>query len=312
MTDTPETLLLHTAESSHWVDVDALADAIREAVPGIELRIARTPPQSREAIESARIVVATDVPSGLVEHADQLTFVQALSAGVDFWDLEALRDRGISLATAAGVHAEAIAEQVLGYLLAFERGIHTGVRQQQRRAWEWFHGGEIRGKTIGIVGIGAIGTRVAEFAQLLDTTAAPDAVDEIYPPEDLFEVLPRTDYLVIACPLTPETREVIGREEIGALPDEAILVNIARGEIVDEPALVRALQQRTIRGAALDVYAEEPLPRESPLWDLSNVIMTPHMGGTTPKKPERTAEIFAQNYRAFVEGDPDGYVNRVF
>lgn len=321
MSGPPETLLLHTAETSHWVDVDGLAAAIREAIPEIDLRIARTPSQSRAAIESARIVVATDVPPDLVKRADDLAFVQALSAGVDFWNLDALRDRGIALATAAGVHAEAIAEQVLGYLLAFERGIHTGIRQQQRRSWEWYHGGEIREKTLGIVGIGAIGTRVAEYAQAFDmtvigtkrdTTTVPEEVDEIHPPDELFEILPRSDYLVIACALTPDTRELIDREAIGALPDDAVLVNIARGEIVDEPALVRALQQRKIRGAGLDVYSEEPLSRESPLWDLSNVIMTPHMGGTTPEKPVRTAEILAANYEAFVEGNPDGYVNRVF
>lgn len=321
MAATPETLLLHTAETSHWVDVDALSKAIREAIPGIDLRIARTPPQSRAGIGTARIVVATDVPADLVEGADHLGFVQALSAGVDFWDLDPLRERGIALATAAGVHAEAIAEQVLGYLLAFERGIHTGIRQQERRSWEWYHGGEIREKTVGIVGVGAIGTRVAEYAQAFDmrvigtkrdTDAVPDAVDEIYDPADLFEILPESDYLVVACPLTPETRQVIDREAIGALPDHAVVVNIARGEIVEEAALVRALQQRKIRGAGLDVYATEPLPRDSPLWDLSNVIMTPHMGGTTPRKPTRTAAVFAQNYEAFVEGNPDGYVNRVF
>ena len=321
MTAGPETLLLHTAEASQWVDVDALSEAVREAVPEIDLRVARTPSESRRAIEAATVVLATNVPSDLLEGAENLELIQALSAGVDFWDLKPIRDRGITLTTAAGVHAESIAEQVLGYLLAFERGLHTGIRQQHRRSWEWFHGGEIRGKTLGIVGVGAIGTRVAELAQAFDMTVigtkrdvgnAPDSVDVIHPPDELFTILPQSDYLLIACPLTPETRGLIGREALGALPDDAILVNIARGDIVDEAALVRSLQQGRIRGAGLDVFETEPLPRDSPLWGLSNVIMTPHMGGTTPEKPRRTAAIIAQNYRAYVEEDPTEYVNRVF
>ncbi|MEF8887249.1 MAG: D-2-hydroxyacid dehydrogenase, partial [Haloarculaceae archaeon] len=246
--------------------------------------------------------------------------IQALSSGVDFLDLEAIADNGVALTNAAGVHAEPIAEQVLGYLLTFERGIHTGIQQQQEGVWQRYSGGEIRGKTLGIVGLGAIGSRAAEYAQAFgmtvvgtkrDPDAAPEAVDEGYAPEGLFEVLGRSDYVLLSCPLTPETRGLVGRAELGAMKGDAVLVNVARGEVVDEEALIYALQQGGIRGAALDVFEEEPLPPESPLWDLPNVVVTPHMAGSTPHKFERIAEVFAANYEAFADGRLDELTNRV-
>jgi phosphoglycerate dehydrogenase-like enzyme len=137
-------------------------------------------------------------------------------------------------------------------------------------------------------------------------------VDEVFSPDDLFEVLKRSDYLVVACPLTAETRGLLGNRELTAMKSsDAVLINIARGEIVDEDALTRVLQQDGIRGAALDVFAEEPFSGDSPLWTLSNVVMTPHMAGSTPAKSERIAEIFATNLEAYVNDDPTAFVNRV-
>jgi phosphoglycerate dehydrogenase-like enzyme len=320
MTDGPEALISHTVDASHWASADDLHEAIETTVPDIDLRIARTPPESMELLGSAEIVLAAFLPSASLEEATNLRWVQALSAGVDFFDLDALEDRGIVLTSAAGVHAEPVAEQVLGYVLLFERRIHTGIRQQSRTVWERYEGGEIRGKTLGIVGLGAIGERIASYGRAFDMTVigtkrhpetAPDVVDEAFSPDGLFEVLKRSDYLVVACPLTEETRGLLGRKELTAMKSDAVVVNIARGEIVDEDALTRVLQQNAIRGAALDVFSEEPFPDDSPLWNLSNVVMTPHMAGSTPAKSERVAEIFATNLDAYVNDDPEGFVNRV-
>lgn len=320
MTDGPETLLSHTVDASHWSSADDLREAIETTVPDVDLRIARTPPESMELLDSAEVVLAAFLPSSFLDNAPNLGWVQALSAGVDFFDLDALEDREIVLTSAAGVHAEPVAEQVLGYMLLFERRIHTGIRQQSRTVWERYEGGEIRGKTLGIIGLGAIGERIASYGRAFDMTVigtkrrpetAPDAVDEAFPPDELFEVLKRSDYLVVACPLTEETRGLLGRKELTAMKSDAVLINIARGEIVDEDALTRVLQQNVIRGAALDVFSEEPFPDDSPLWNLSNVVMTPHMAGSTPAKSERIAEIFATNFDAYVNDDPDAFVNRV-
>lgn len=319
MSSGPEVLLSHTVDASHWASTDELRESIERAVPDVDLRVARTPPESAQLLGSAEVVLAAFLPSSFLD-APNLRWVQALSAGVDFFDLEALEERGIVLTTAAGVHAEPVAEQVLGYLLLFERRIHTGIRQQSRNVWERYEGGEIRGKTLGIIGLGAIGQRVASYGKAFDMTVigtkahpetAPDAVDETFAPDELFEVLKRSDYLVVACPLTEETRGLLGTRELSAMKSEAVLVNVARGEIVDEEALAYVLQQDVIRGAALDVFSEEPFPDDSPLWNLSNVVMTPHMAGSTPAKSDRIADLFATNLAAYANDEPDAFVNRV-
>ncbi len=316
----PTTVLLHTAASSHWTDADALAAAVRNRLPDLDLRVARTPAESRELIADAEVALSAWLPSAAFAAAEDLKWVQALSAGVDFYDHDALAEAGIVLTTAAGVHAQPIAEQVLGYLLLFEREILRGIRQQETGQWLRYEGGELREKTLGVVGVGAIGSRVAELASALgmsvvgtkrDTSTAPGAVDEILAPDGLHGVLSRADYVVVACPLTDETRGLVGREELGIMDDDAVLVNVARGPIVEEDALVDALRQGVIRGAALDVFEAEPLEPDSPLWDLPNVVVTPHMAGSTPHKEHRLADLFASNLEAFVEGDADAMENRV-
>jgi phosphoglycerate dehydrogenase-like enzyme len=320
MTRQPATVLLHTAVNSHWVDADALEAAVVDRLPDLDLRVARTPADSRELVGNAEVSIAASLPAEVLAAAEELRWVQALSAGVDFYDHDALRERGVLLTSAAGVHAEPMAEQTLGYLLLFEREILRGVRQQETGRWLRYEGGELRGKTLGIVGVGAVGSRVAELAEVLgmtvlgtkcDPSTVPDAVDEVWAPDGLHELLVRADYVVVACPLTDETRGLIGREELGIKDDEGVLVNVARGPIVDEGALVEALQKGVVRGAALDVFETEPLPPDSPLWDLPNAVLTPHMAGSTPHKEHRLADLFATNLEAFHDGDADAMANRV-
>ena len=318
--DSPETLLLHTTATSHWTDLDATASALRERLPDLDLRVARTRPESREMIPSAEITVAPRVPDELLAVADDLRWIQALSSGVDFFDFETLREREIALTNAAGVHAEPIAEQALGYMLVFERNVHRGMRQQRRSVWERYEGGELRGKTLGVIGVGAIGTRVAELGSALgmtvlgtkrDPETAPDAVDELSGPDGLHDLLARSDYVVVACPLTDETRGLLSYDELGTMGSESVLINVARGAVVDEDALATVLRQDVIRGAALDVFETEPLPSESPLWDLSNAVVTPHMAGSTPRKADRVADLFADNLAAYRAGDTDAMPTRV-
>lgn len=320
MTDAPEVLLLHTVKSSPWANQAEIRDELEDAIPGVNLRIARTPPDSDRMVQTAEIIVASFLPSELLAAASNLRWVQALSSGVDFYDFETFREREIALTNVAGIHAEPIAEQVIGYMLTFERRIHTGIRQQDRNVWERYQAGEIRGKTLGIIGLGAIGGQIATYAKAFgmdvigtkrDPDTAPDDVDEAHPPTGLFDVLSRSDYVVLACPLTDETRGLIGNKELGTMKSEAFLINIARGEVVDEDALIYALQQSVIRGAALDVFEEEPYETDSPLWNLSNVIMTPHMAGATPHKSARVAALFAENYDAYVEEGLEGLSNRI-
>ena len=316
----PTVLVSHTVDAASWSDVEAFRAELEARLPDLDLRVADTPPETRELAREAEILLATYVSTDLLDGAPDLKWIQALSSGVDFLDLEAIEEQGVALTNAAGVHAEPIAEQVMGYLLTFERGLHTGIRQQEQGVWQRYSGGELRGKSLGVVGLGAIGTRVAEYAGAFgmtvvgtkrDPSTAPEAVDEVHGPDGLFDVLDGADYVLLSCPLTPETRGLVGRRELGTMDGEAVLVNVARGEVVDQDALVYALQQGGIRGAALDVFEEEPLPGESPLWDLPNVVVTPHMAGSTPYKFERIADIFAENYEAFVDGRVEDLRNRV-
>ena len=313
----PRVLIHHSIEAPAS---EELAAAINERVEDLDLEIASTPPESEQAIGDAEVVLTRRLSDALLDGANRLQWVQSVSAGVDHFDLDHFRDAEIALTSGSGIHAEPIAEQVLGYLLMFERKLLGAVHQQRRGVWESYSGGELRGKTLGIVGLGAIGTRIAQLGSALgmttigtkrDPSTAPDVVDEALAPDDLYELLDRSDYVVLACPLTDETRGLIASEELATMSRDAVLVNIARGAVVDQDALTTALQKRHIGGAALDAFVEEPLPGDSPLWKLSNVIVTPHMAGSTPMYWERCAELFAENYAKFVDGELDSMKNRI-
>lgn len=286
----------------------------------VSLRVATDPEGSRDLLKSAPVALTFGLSEEQVQAATAVEWVQALNAGVDSYPLDALRERGIALTNASGVHAEPIGQQVLGYVLIFERRIHEGIRQQRAGEWDPYEGGELGDETLGIVGTGAIGQRVAELGASMDMTVVGTkrdtsvelpAVDELYSPDRLDEVLDSADYLVLACPLTDETRGLVGKSELSRLDSDAVLVNVARGEVVDEDALIDALQSGGIRGAALDVFEEEPLPTDSPLRSMSNVVTTPHVAGSTPYYFDRAVELFADNLQRYADGGVDDLQNRV-
>lgn len=311
-----EILLPHSFSRENAETLRSALDELDEAT----VTVAHTPSETLDGFERADVALTKWLRTKWLDSADDLRWVQAASAGVDHYDLDGLAEREIVLTNATGVHAQPIAEQVLGYLLAFERDLLKARDQQRDGLWRRFRGGELAAKTVGIVGLGAIGTQVAELASAVgstvigtkrDPTDAPEAVDEVFPASELETVLARSDYLVLACPLTDETEGLIGWSEIETMPAEAVLVNVARGDVVNEKALVEGLQQNRIAGAALDVFQEEPLPAGSPLWDLPNALVTPHMAGSTPEYYERVGEIVVDNFEAFREGDLGGMRNRI-
>jgi len=297
---------------------ETVGEELTDRVPRGDVILAADEEETHEHIADADILVTQLWDPDLLDAAGELELIQAMSAGVDRYDRDRFRERGIALANASGVHAEPIAEQALGYMLVFERNIHRGIHQQRDREWDRYGGGELADRTVGILGLGAIGTRTAELCSALglsvlgtkrDPTEKPDAADAVFDPSGLDAVLERADYLVVACPLTEETRGLIDAEAFETMPDSSVLVNVARGAIVDERALVDALEDGAIAGAALDVFEEEPLPEDSPLWDRRDVVLTPHVAGTTPHYWERAADILAENYRRLSEGEDP--VNRV-
>jgi phosphoglycerate dehydrogenase-like enzyme len=189
------------------------------------------------------------------------------------------------------------------------------MRAQLKHEWSRFAPRELSGKTVGIVGLGHIGAEVGRLAKAFgcrviatkrSTTESHRALfaDEIMPAAELHRLLGESDFVVLSMPLTPETRGMIGEAELRAMKPSAVLINIARGPVTVEAALVRALQESWIAGAALDVFDEEPLPPESPFWDMDNVIVTPHISGGTEIYNQRAVEIFAANLKRYLAGEP--------
>ncbi len=316
----PDVLIHHSVRGTHWMNAASLREEILEREPSVNVTFARTAEEAAAVAPDVDVLLSSFIEPWLLEEMSSLQWIQALSAGVDTLDVAAVEERGILLTSGAGAHAQPAAEQILGYMLTFERRFREAFENQRRGAWERYRAGELAGKTLGVIGLGEIGRRAAELADAVgmevvgtkrDTSVEIDAVDRLYEPESLGELLVDSEYVLVSCPLTEETRGMLGRDEIGSMRDDAVLINVARGEIVDEAAMTEALQQRTIRGAALDVFEEEPLEADSPLWNLSNVIVTPHNLGSSPKLPARIAEIFVENYEAFLEGDPERMRNRV-
>jgi phosphoglycerate dehydrogenase-like enzyme len=313
-------LVDHNVPVEDDAELTAFEDRLRSSLPEVTVRVASDYDDALEKIRTATVVVSEYLPGEKLTAAEELQWLQATSAGVDHYDLDEFRERDVAVTTASGIHAEPIAEQVIGYMLHFERGFHRAVRQQADGRWEEFRGGELTGKTVGIVGTGAIGQRVAALSDAFgmtaigirnDPTTIPDPIDEIFGPDELHTVLGRSDYVVLACPLTEETHHLLSIKELSSMKPTAVLINIARGAVVNEDHLVRALQSRDIRGAALDVTETEPLPADSPLWDLSNTLVTPHMAGLTPRYLDRLGDLFVENYRLFLEDGSGDLKNRV-
>lgn len=241
---------------------------------------------------------------------DSLVWVQAPGAGMEHEMWARLLERGVRLTSAAGVHAEPIAQYVFTYVLNDLRDV-AGHRQRQAAGkWEPTVSDDLATKAIGVVGMGGIGTAVARIAKAFGMHVLglrrgpikdPD-VDERYGPEGLHELLARSDYVVLALPLTATTEGLVGAEALRAMKDTAVLINVARGPVVDEAALVASLRSRSIRAAVLDVFAKEPLEADSPLWGLDNCVVTPHDAGYSPLAGERLGELFVDNLSRFTAG----------
>jgi len=246
-----------------------------------------------------------------------LRWIQGVGAGFEQYPLDQLDREEVTLTTATGVHV-VVAEAAFGLLLALTRHIADAVRDTQKHNWVVREGPEIAGSTIAIIGLGTIGEAFARRAQgwdveLIGYKRNPDeyhgVVQRVYGPGSLLEVCTMADILIITMPGSKEATHLIGAEEIAAL-GAGWLVNVGRGSVVDEEALVEALTDGEILGAGLDVFEVEPLPADSPLWDMANVVITPHTAGGTPRYGERLANIFRHNLSAFQGGDTP-WLNRV-
>jgi phosphoglycerate dehydrogenase-like enzyme len=301
----------------------AMADyaaEIRDRLPDATVRLARTPGEERRLARTARVITGVDIDDAVLAAAEELELFACVFAGTDHLDADALRERGVAVTNAGGIHAPGIAEQVLGQILTFARDLHEGWRREDRREWRHYQPGELKGSTVTVVGLGSIGTEVVQRLEGFDvdtvgvryTPSKGGPTDEVigHEPEPFHDALARSEYVVVACPLTDETRGLIDREAIATLPPSAVIVNVARGPIVDTDALTAALETSGLRGAALDVTDPEPLPADHPLWAIDSCRITPHVGGHTPEHWPRMADILAHNVDALA-GRRDGPLRNV-
>ncbi len=313
---------------------EELRERIRVISPDINLSYAplkkdESLPQSTMA-ETEVLYTWSALPNP--EEAPKLRWVQFHSAGIDHFAGRPLLDSDVALTTTSGIHAVPIAEYVMSSILAWAHRMPRILDYQREgvwpgRRWEKFVPQELRGATIGIVGYGSIGREVARLAkafgmQVLATKRDPRRVvdegyrlsgtgdpdgelpDRIYPAAATRSMLPECDYVVVCAPLTDKSRHLIDRDALKTIKPTAYLLNVSRGALVDEGALVEALEKGWIAGAGLDVYEIEPLPADSPLWQLDNVILSPHISGFTPEYDRRAINLFVNNLRRYLEKQP--------
>lgn len=290
---------------------DAYVEEIKKAAPDWEIHTGKE--LSDDILKQAEILVnwRKDKESTYLE-SSQLKWVQSWSAGVDSLNLDKIVEKDIKLTSANGVHSYPISETIFAYILGFTRLIHTYVRQQQEKVWH--HAklrGEIHNKTMAVLGTGKIGQETAKIAKAFGMKVlgvrhsgkSAENVDEMYQPHQLDKVLPQSDFVVVTLPLTEDTHHLIGREQFKQMKNDCFFVNIGRGPIVDEKALIEALENNEIAGAGLDVFEKEPLEESSPLWEMENVILTPHTAGATEFYNQRVIEdIFIPNLKNYLDG----------
>ncbi|WP_458188124.1 D-2-hydroxyacid dehydrogenase [Haladaptatus sp. NG-WS-4] len=311
MSENPDIVVLR--EGTEGLSMESYAQELRQRLPDRSIALARTPKQERDLVADARVVTGITVDEDLLAHADRLELFACTFAGTDHVPLDAFAERGITVTNAGGIHAPGIAEQVIGNVLVFARRLHEGWRRKQNHEWRHFQSGELTDSTVTVVGLGSIGKAVVQRLQGFEvetigvryTPKKGGPTDEVvgFEEDAIHDAFSRSEYVVVACPLNEMTRGLVGASEFATMPTDAILVNAARGAIVETDALVSALRSNTIRGAALDVTDPEPLPADHPLWNLENCLITPHTGGHTPRHWERLADIVAGNVERLDTGE---------
>lgn len=270
----------------------------------------------REYLAAAEILFDFDHArrQELPDLAPNVRWIQATSAGIGQFVRRMGYDRRMPhtvFTTASGVHAQPLAEFAFMAILVHYKNLARLQADQQAKRWERYATTDLAGRTLAVVGLGKIGQEIARIARAFGmrttgTRTRPDAqgVDVYFEPARLRELLAEADVVVLAVPHTDETEGMIGAGELAAMKPGAYLVNVARGAVVDEPALVAALQSGRLAGAALDVFAQEPLPAESPLWEMPNVLVSPHSASTSDRENARITDLFCDNLRRYLDGRP--------
>jgi phosphoglycerate dehydrogenase-like enzyme len=310
-------------EASHGAELRAIAAGrldVRAFEPGytgladVDVAFLSADYMDKGAVAADNPVLAAFLDA--ISSAPSLRWTHICSAGADRDVLRQMMARGVTVTTSSGANARSVANAAIAGMLALERDVPQWVTEKAAHRWtprnEVVEPAELEGARVTIIGMGPIGVDIARVCKALGmhvtglrrSAGAADFFDEVHPTDALPQVLPRTDWLVIACPLTPQTRGLVSAEALAALPRHARLINIARGPIVDEPALNAALRSGALAGAYCDVFHTEPLPASSPLWDAPNLLMSPHTAGRSTGFGPRAAQMFKANLERWLADEP--------
>lgn len=265
--------------------------------------------RSTSTLSSCDVLVTLEYDPAFTE----LRWIHSIQAGVDRFPLEDFERRGVILTNSTGIHGNYVGETVAGYVLSFARRLHQAARNQTRRRWErpnWDQGFTVAGKSACVVGLGTLGRGIAdsllglnvEVSGVKRSVEPVPNVSRVYPPDQLGEAIEDAKFVALALPLTNETAGLIGQTELEAMRDDAYLINVSRGPIVDTDELISALRADVINGAALDVFEQEPLPSDSPLWDFEEVIITPHIAGVARSYYVQVADLVRDNVDRLASG----------
>lgn len=288
-------------------------DEIKSDVSEFEIVYAGSEAEALKYIDDTEIIVSFDADfiANLIGNAPKLKWIHLLSAGADTLPFDMLLEKNILLTNSKDVHKYQISQQVVGYMLIFERSLNVFIKNQMKKIWDRsVRVSELTGKTACIVGVGSIGDFIAgilrEFGMKVlgvrNSGRPSENVDEMYTTDRICDAFSASDYVISTLPLTDDTFHLIGEKEFNSMRSSSYFINIGRGKVVDEKALISALKNGVIKGAALDVFEQEPLPEDSPLWEMDNVIITPHIAGITPMYMERAIKILKYNLNSYING----------
>jgi phosphoglycerate dehydrogenase-like enzyme len=303
-----------------WTPPPWFAERLKSDFPAIEIVNLADYRRVDEEIVDADIAITWSIRPEQLKAAKQLRWIHSTAAAVHTLMFPELVNSEIVVTNAREVHGGVVAEHVIALIFALAKKIHHAAIFQNKHEWAqmrmWEERPRVRevaGATLGLVGLGSIGRAVAKHAKCLGMRViaarenpgkGTDGADAVFGPAQVDEVFRQADYVVLAAPTTANTKSIAGAERIAVMKPEACLINVGRGSLVDEAALVVALREKKIGGAALDVFDNEPLPPESPLWDVPNLLITPHTAGLTDRQWERHYHLFSENLRRFLKGEP--------
>ncbi|MCA3362177.1 MAG: D-2-hydroxyacid dehydrogenase [Roseomonas sp.] len=299
-----------------WTDgADAYRKAITDA--GLDQRIrldvlARNATPSAEQLREAEAMLTWGPPAGMLAQMPKLRWAQALTAGVEHWLARADLPPGLTLTCARGTHRVQMPENILGALFHITKPYAAIVGDNAAATWTRRVSTTLAGQTLGILGLGAIGQELARKASALEmrvigtrrATGSLAHVERVYAPAETDEVLAQSDFVVLLLPATPETENIINAARLARMKKTAWLLNFGRGALIDDAALVAAAKSGTIAGAILDVFRQEPLPKEDPFWSTENILVLPHIGGLHPARDSMVAALLVENLRRFLDGAP--------